>query len=156
MQYRGRILPLVSLQRILEPENSFSGEEPDPVQVIVFGADERCVGIVVDQILDIVEETVGLRRRGRPRRGLIGSGVVGKRVADFLDLQAVLSAAEEEPFTATRLRRPLCCSPIRPHLTGDSCGINWKWRATASLKPPPRPKWCSGWREKRWMFWSRV
>jgi two-component system chemotaxis sensor kinase CheA len=100
VQYRDRILPLVSLQKILEPENTLSEAEADPVQVIVFGADDRCVGIVVDQILDIVEETVGVRRRGRPRRGLIGSGVVGKKVADFLDLQAVLSAAEEESLHA--------------------------------------------------------
>jgi two-component system chemotaxis sensor kinase CheA len=100
VQYRDRILPLVSLQKILEPENNLSEAEADPVQVIVFGADDRCVGIVVDQILDIVEETVGVRRRGRPRRGLIGSGVVGKKVADFLDLQAVLSAAEEDSLQA--------------------------------------------------------
>ena len=101
VQYRDRILPLVSLQRILEPENILNEEEPDPVQVIVFGADERCVGIVVDQILDIVEEPIGVRRRSRPRHGLIGSGIVGKKVADFLDLQAVLKAAEEESLDSS-------------------------------------------------------
>jgi two-component system chemotaxis sensor kinase CheA len=96
VQYRGRILPLVPLQQILEPGTSFSIEEADPLQVVVFGNDDRCIGIIVDQILDIVEESIGMRRRSRPRRGLLGSGVVGKRVADFIDLQAILKAAEED------------------------------------------------------------
>jgi two-component system chemotaxis sensor kinase CheA len=100
VQYRGKILPLVPLQQILEPETELSIPEADPLQVVVFGTDERCVGIIVDQILDIVEESIGMRRRSRPRRGLLGSGVVGKRVADFLDLQAILRAAEEECLDA--------------------------------------------------------
>lgn len=95
VQYRNRILPLVSLQEILEP-GSLMQEESNPAQVIVFGSDDRCVGIVVDQIIDIVEETVGMRRRSRQQRGLLGSGVIGKRVADFIDLQAILRAAEED------------------------------------------------------------
>jgi two-component system chemotaxis sensor kinase CheA len=96
VQYRDRILPLVSLQEILEPETGSLRVETNPVQVVVFASGDRCVGIIVDQIIDIVEETVGMRRRNRPRRGLLGSGVVGKRVADFLDLQAILSIAGED------------------------------------------------------------
>jgi len=96
VQYRDRILPLVSLQEILEPGARYAFEDNNPVQVVVFGSDDRCVGIIVDQIIDIVEETVGMRRRSRPRRGLLGSGVVGKRVADFVDLQAILRVAEED------------------------------------------------------------
>jgi PleD family two-component response regulator len=42
-----------------------------------------------------------MRRRSRPRRGLLGSGVVGKRVADFVDLQAILRAAEEDVLSET-------------------------------------------------------
>ncbi len=101
VQYRERILPLVSLQEILEPGSFAQKEENDQLQVIVFGSEDRCVGIVVDQIIDIVEETVGMRRRSRPRRGLLGSGVVGKRVADFVDLQAILRAAEEDVLKRT-------------------------------------------------------
>jgi two-component system chemotaxis sensor kinase CheA len=101
VQYRERILPLVSLQQVLEPGTCSQSEETDPLQVIVFGADDRCVGIIVDQIVDIVEEAVGMRRRSRPRRGLLGSGVVGKRVADFVDLQAILKDAEEDVLNET-------------------------------------------------------
>jgi two-component system chemotaxis sensor kinase CheA len=117
VQYRERILPLVSLQQILEPGTSAPSEEIDPVQVVVFGADDRFVGIVVDQIIDIVEETVSMRRRSRPRRGLLGSGVVGKRVADFVDLQAILKAAEEDVLSE---------SPVAPAtlLLADSSAFN--------------------------------
>ncbi len=95
VQYRERILPLVWLQEILEPGVG-QPEETNPVQVVVFGTEERCVGIVVDRIIDIIEETVSMRRRSRPRRGLLGSCVVGKKVADFIDLQAILRIAEED------------------------------------------------------------
>lgn len=116
VQYRERILPLVSLQEILEPGTSLPSDSVDPVQVVVFGSDDRCVGIVVDQIIDIVEETVGMRRRSRPRRGLLGSGVVGKRVADFVDLQAILKAAEEDLLNEI--------SPATTLLLADSSAFN--------------------------------
>ncbi len=116
VQYRDSILPLVSLQEILEPGVRHSFEESNPVQVVVFGNDDRCVGIVVDQIIDIVEETVGMRRRSRPRRGLLGSGVVGKRVADFVDLQAILRVAEEDVIGET--------TPSATLLLADSSAFN--------------------------------
>ena len=117
VQYRDRILPLVSLQDILEP-GTFRppADETDPMQVIVFGSDDRCVGIVVDQIIDIVEETVGMRRRSCPCCGLLGSGVVGKRVADFVDLQAILRAAEEDVLSEPQIPATL--------LLADSSSFN--------------------------------
>ena len=108
--------PLVSLQDILEP-GSAHPEAGESVQVVVFGADDRCVGIVVDQIIDIVEETVGMRRRSKPRRGLLGSGVVGKRVADFVDLEGILKAAEEELLNEAAL-------PPATLLLADSSAFN--------------------------------
>src|SRR5205085_6136549 len=64
----------------------------DPTQVIVFQDGDRSVGVVVDEILDIVEETVSARQTCS-RAGLLGSAVVGKRVADFVDLQVIMSSA---------------------------------------------------------------
>lgn len=116
VQYREKILPLVSLQDILEPGSLRQTDETGPLQVIVFGSEDRCVGIIVDQIIDIVEETVGMRRRSRPRRGLLGSGVVGKRVADFVDLQAILRAAEEDVLSESPAQATL--------LLADSSSFN--------------------------------
>jgi two-component system chemotaxis sensor kinase CheA len=93
VQYRDRILPLVSLRDVLESGASDPSASCDPVQVVVFNDGDRSVGMVVDQIVDVVEEVAKVRKKSG-RKGLLGSAVVGKRVTDFLDLNAVIRAAE--------------------------------------------------------------
>jgi two-component system chemotaxis sensor kinase CheA len=96
VQYRGGILTLVSLASVLEPGSPGDGQgSGDPLQAIVVADGQRSLGIVVDQILDIVDETVAVRQR-TVRAGLLGSAVVGKAVTDFLDLRAVLQSAAPE------------------------------------------------------------
>jgi two-component system chemotaxis sensor kinase CheA len=97
VQYRNRILPLVRLREVLDSGMEDGGQEADLVQVVVFNDGERSVGLVVDQILDVAEETVTVRQKSA-RKGLLGSAVVGKRVTDFLDLNHVLEAAAEDWF----------------------------------------------------------
>ena len=70
----------------------------------MFSNDERTVGLIVDQIIDIVEEAVTMRRPNSPVAGILGSAVVGKFVADFLDLQAILEAAGENFFGRSDVR----------------------------------------------------
>jgi two-component system, chemotaxis family, sensor kinase CheA len=91
VQYRDRILPLVPLRHVLEPAAEDQSQTVDPVQVIVFNDGDRSVGLVVDQILDVAEEAVTVRQK-TCRKGLLGSAVVGKRVADFVDLNDVIHA----------------------------------------------------------------
>jgi two-component system, chemotaxis family, sensor kinase CheA len=97
VQYRNRILPLVPLREILESDLPDRKEAADPVQVIVFNDGDRSVGMVVDQILDVVEETVTARQKST-RKGLLGSAVVNRRVTDLLDLNEVIHAASESWF----------------------------------------------------------
>jgi two-component system, chemotaxis family, sensor kinase CheA len=92
VQYRNRILPLVSLRKVLESYAPDPGQPSDPVQVVVFNDGDRSVGMVVDEILDVTEEAVTVRQ-GSERTGLLGSAVVGKQVTDFLDLHEVIRAA---------------------------------------------------------------
>jgi two-component system chemotaxis sensor kinase CheA len=101
VQYRNRILPLVPLRAVLEPGIEDQDLIVDPVQVIVFNDGERSVGMVVDQILDVAEEVVTIRQKSS-RKGLLGSGVVGKRVTDFLDLNQVINATTEAWFQGAR------------------------------------------------------
>ncbi len=91
VQYRERILPLVSLRTVLEPNVADEGEQSDPVQVVVFNDGNHSVGMVVDEILDVTEDAVTVRQ-GSDRNGLLGSAVVGKQVTDFLDLNEVMRA----------------------------------------------------------------
>jgi two-component system chemotaxis sensor kinase CheA len=66
--------------------------QSEVVQVIVFNDGDRSVGIIVDQILDVVEEAVTIRQKS-DRPGLLGSAVVDKQVTDFLDLNYVIQSA---------------------------------------------------------------
>ncbi len=97
VQYRGRILPLASLGTILDSGSPDSAATQDPAQVIVFSDGDRTIGILVDQILDIVEETISIRQSSG-RTHLLGSAVIGKEVTDIVDLRAVLEAADRDWF----------------------------------------------------------
>jgi two-component system chemotaxis sensor kinase CheA len=95
IQYRGHILPLVSFGGSSAPGSAYqqSGdpqEQDPPVQAVVFSEGERQVGLVVDQILDIVEDEISVRSQSR-EPGLLGSAVVCGKVTDFVDLPGVLA-----------------------------------------------------------------
>jgi len=99
VQYRGRILPLVRLQEALG-DGVAPAKSGEPLQVIVFSRGDRNVGLVVDQILDVAEEAVTVRRPSR-RAGLLGSAVVDEQVTDFLDLSDVLRGLAPEGAEGT-------------------------------------------------------
>ncbi len=101
VQYRDRILPLVPLRAVLESSAPDPEPPADPAQVIVFNDGERSVGMMVDQILDVAEEAVTVRQKTNCP-GLLGSGVVGKRVADFLDLNYVIHTYAADWFDGAR------------------------------------------------------
>ena len=87
VQYRGAILPLINLSA------SFAGASvaaSDPLQVIVFSDHTHSVGLVVDEILDIVTEAVQPSERAA-RRGVIGSAIVQQRVTELIDVQAIVA-----------------------------------------------------------------
>jgi two-component system chemotaxis sensor kinase CheA len=65
----------------------------DMLQLVVFSHDNAHVGLIVDQILDIVEEElVNQRPPGRP--GVLGSVVLSGRVTELLDVEAALRRAQ--------------------------------------------------------------
>ena len=97
VQYRDRILPLVTLAELIDPGAAAAVNDRNVLQAIVFQEGERSVGVVVDQIVDIIEEAIGVRQPSA-RSGLLGSAVVGNRVVDFLDLHAILKTSGEDWF----------------------------------------------------------
>ncbi len=86
VQYRGEIMPLISLGRFFGGDGS---TETEPRQVIVFTDRGRSVGLVVDQILDVVNEAA-TARRSSSRSGTVGSAVIQHLVTDLIDVQAIL------------------------------------------------------------------
>ena len=92
IQYRGGILPLISLGSILAPGHPDQAMEQDPAQVIVFQNGDRSVGITVERIIDIVEDAITVRHASQ-QFGLLGSAVIGGKVTEFVDLKEVLGKA---------------------------------------------------------------
>ena len=101
VQYRDRILPLVSLDSLDGAAQSADAGR-NLLQVIVFLDGGRGLGLVVGEILDIIEEAVEVRKKAC-RRGLLGSAIIGGKVTDFLDLHAVIEAAGESWGSGRRL-----------------------------------------------------
>jgi two-component system chemotaxis sensor kinase CheA len=102
LHYRGNILPLVCLSSVLEPHRESESLSGETAQVIVFTDGTRRAGVVVDQIVDIVNEAITVRR-STPVPGLLGSAVIGGKITDMLDLNAVVERCGEnwlKPVTA--------------------------------------------------------
>jgi two-component system chemotaxis sensor kinase CheA len=90
VQYRGEIMPLLRVSRLLH-EKEAAG---DPLQVVVFSARGRSLGLVVDRIEDITDEAVEVR--DDERKGfLLGSAVIQQKVTDIVDLQQVVAQAAQ-------------------------------------------------------------
>ena len=91
VQYRNRILPLVRLSEVLEGADA-APSQADPIQVVVYADQGQPVGLVVDNIIDIVEENLTIHRR-RDSGLVAGSAVIQKKVTDLLDVGAVIAAS---------------------------------------------------------------
>ena len=100
VQYRGQIMPLVRVSEVLEGkyrQAAPSGQES--LQVVVYSDKGRSVGLVVERILDIVEESLVIERH-TGRRGILGSAVIQKRVTDILDVPGLIAAADGSQLLA--------------------------------------------------------
>ncbi len=95
VQYRGDIMPLIFLWEVFGMNSS--RDEKGNLQVIVYTDQGRSVGVVVDKIVDIVEESVMIKT-GSASAGLVGSAVVQDKVTDLLDVQGVIRQVDSEFF----------------------------------------------------------
>jgi len=93
VQYRGEIMPLVYLKNALNGGSSKEESEKELMQAVVFTRNGRSVGLVVERIIDIVEETISVKR-GANRPGVLGTIVVQDRVTDLLDIENVVQSAD--------------------------------------------------------------
>jgi two-component system chemotaxis sensor kinase CheA len=104
VQYRGRILPLLSVAEFL---GCGSAAQEELLNVVIYRNGSSEIGLVVDEIIDVVEEAV-MTRHGCGGNGLLASAVVAGKITDFLDLQAVAgSASPTDPESLHRLEAAL-------------------------------------------------
>ncbi len=93
VQYRGGIMPLVRVADALQLTAQVARE--GPMQVVVHSDGGHSVGLVVDEILDIVDQHVSITSKaGNPH--LLGSAVIQQHVTDLLNVpELVMSMAGE-------------------------------------------------------------
>jgi two-component system chemotaxis sensor kinase CheA len=99
-QYRGKILPLIRLNVVLEERRNRQRalEIPPapgspPIQVLVLNHEGRAFGLVVERILDIVADRADVRSAAT-RASVLYSVVIGDRVTELLDVPAILRGAD--------------------------------------------------------------
>ena len=96
VQYGGQIMPLIHLGESLLSGRSNNGSL-ERLQVVVYSENGRSIGLVVDQILDIVETTLTIQQAGK-RLGVLGSAVIQNRVTDLLDIHNLILASNQDFF----------------------------------------------------------
>ena len=90
VQYRGEIMPLIRVTK-----DNAEKRLDKTLQGIVFRDRSRTLGVVVDQIVDIVKERVRVSSETGANR-LIGTAVVHGKVTDLLNLRWLAKSANQE------------------------------------------------------------
>jgi two-component system chemotaxis sensor kinase CheA len=91
VQYRGRLLPLMRLAELLGvPGEAAAGET---LTVVVYNHDGRDIGLVVENIVDIVEEGLTVHRR-KQAGAIYGTAVIAQKVTDLLDVRTLIEGAD--------------------------------------------------------------
>ncbi len=86
VQYRGQLMPLVCA----DPNKSLDSEGKTPV--VVFTDRERSMGLLVDEIIDIVEEKLDIELKASGA-AVIGSAVIAGKATDVIDAGYYLTQA---------------------------------------------------------------
>jgi two-component system, chemotaxis family, sensor kinase CheA len=93
VQYRGKLMPLVPI----DPGYRMKTEGRQPI--LVFADQERSMGLVVDEIVDIIEDHLTIELNG-DQPGLIGSAIVAGKATELIDAGFYLTRAFSDWFRA--------------------------------------------------------
>ena len=92
VQYRGKLMPLIPIG------GHWMRPEPGARQsVLVFNERDRALGLMVDEILDVVEERLTIESQ-QDQPGFLGSAVIAGKVTEVLDCAYWLHQAGEDWF----------------------------------------------------------
>jgi two-component system chemotaxis sensor kinase CheA len=89
-QYRGKLMPLIAIDGGLDRDR--------PTQpLLVFAEGDRIMGLMVDEIIDVIEDHLDIELAGA-RAGLLGTAVIGGQATDVLDTGYWLMQAWQDWF----------------------------------------------------------
>jgi two-component system, chemotaxis family, sensor kinase CheA len=96
VQYRDQLMPLVQMAGV---SVRTSGAQP----ILVFADDGRAMGLVVDEIIDIVEERLDIEVAGTGE-GILGSAVIKGHATEVIDVGHFLPMAFADWFSRREMR----------------------------------------------------
>ena len=96
VQYRDQLMPLVQMSGV---NVQTSGSQP----ILVFADDGRSMGLVVDEIIDIVEERLNIEVAGSGE-GILGSAVIKGQATEVIDVGHFLPMAFADWFHRKEMR----------------------------------------------------
>ncbi|MEH2623812.1 two-component system chemotaxis sensor kinase CheA [Bradyrhizobium sp. AZCC 1719] len=96
VQYRDQLMPLVQMAGVTVQT---SGSQP----ILVFADDGRSMGLVVDEIIDIVEERLHIEVAGQ-QDGILGSAVIKGQATEVIDVGHFLPMAFADWFSRKEMR----------------------------------------------------
>ncbi|MFY9740391.1 MAG: chemotaxis protein CheW [Candidatus Sulfotelmatobacter sp.] len=110
-QYRGQILPLIRLSVVMEErraklrglQGSLPAADSGPIQVLVLNHEGGAFGLVVEQILDIVQDRADVKSAAT-RESVLYSVVIAERVTELLDIASIIRRADLNTPTANAMR----------------------------------------------------
>ena len=92
VQYRGKLMPLVPINSDIKNLGK-EGSRP----ILVFSDQERSMGLLVDEIIDIVEDRLDVKLSAH-HEGFIGSAIIVGHATDVIDTGHYLSLAYQNWF----------------------------------------------------------
>jgi len=104
VQYREQLMPLVQMSGV---NIRTSGSQP----ILVFADDGRAMGLVVDEIIDIVEERLHIEVAGSGD-GILGSAVIKGQATEVIDVGHFLPMAFADWFTRKEMRPSLSAQSV--------------------------------------------
>ena len=96
VQYREQLMPLVQMTGVTVQT---TGSQP----ILVFADDGRSMGLVVDEIIDIVEERLHIEVAGE-QDGILGSAVIKGQATEVIDVGHFLPMAFADWFSRKEMR----------------------------------------------------
>ena len=99
VQYREQLMPLVAMEGVTIASQ---GAQP----ILVFADDGRSMGLVVDEIIDIVEERLNIEVGGSSS-GILGSAVIKGQATEVIDVGHFLPMAFSDWFTRKEMKPSL-------------------------------------------------
>jgi two-component system, chemotaxis family, sensor kinase CheA len=104
VQYREQLMPLVQMNGVTIRT---SGSQP----ILVFADDGRSMGLVVDEIIDIVEERLHIEVAGSSE-GILGSAVIKGLATEVIDVGHFLPMAFADWFHRKEMRPSLSAQQV--------------------------------------------